>query len=620
MVDENIEKKLPLQLCKDEYRFCVIPDGKRDLKVTEEDALKYNDNILQARVKEGKAYGVMCGYGDLIVIATQVKDICNIIRLKLPETFEVRTAGGATHFYYHCKGVESKMFGNEGELRGIGSYVIGVGTLHYSGNSYTIIKDKPIANITKELIELSLNMNDKHPDLKDAISYFTDYKNLVEQFYNKQPIYYDSGRKWWLWNKNEYRWKLVDETDILNAVDDSLAQASFTTRATTKNEIVEALRRYGRRKQPKPMKPSWVQFKGEIYDVETLEHFPATYEYFAANPIPWKVGETMDTPTIDKLLIDWTYSPGIQDETWANTLLEVIAYSMLSTQPLQRIFAGIGAGANGKGTFVKIIRRFLGEDNIAVTEMKYLTTRSFETSQLYKKLVVLIGEVSEDDMKDTNIIKSLSGEELTRYEFKRADNFKEQSYATCIITTNTLPTTRDRSNGFYRRWLVVDFLNQFPITPNLIEDIPDYEFENLALKCLYTAKGLLENRGFTNEGTMESRATRYEERSNPVGHYIKENYEEDFDSSVSFQEFYKDLCNWLQQHNARKMSGNLVSKLLRNIGYSIEKRNIKIGTGINDSFGKEEKDYSTRQVIFGLKHKQMDLDILKCVKSGEKGK
>ena len=446
---------------------------------------------------------------------------------------------------------------------------------------------------------------EKGGDLSRVIRHFNSVTELAKLFYDVQPIYYDEVKKWWLWNRKEYKWVMVDETTIMCAIEDALDEdeGNHTVQNKMKNETLEALRRIGRRHAPEPMKPTWVQFKDQIYDIATGEHFESTPKYFASNPLPWKVGDSMDTPTIDRLLCEWIYKPDYQDESWANTLLEVIAYSMLSTQPLQRIFALTGAGANGKGTYLKLIKKFIGTDNIAATELRLLTSRNFESSALYKKLIVFMSEVQEQDMKSTNMIKALSGEDPIRYEFKGKDTFQEQSYTTCIIATNALPTTNDRSAGFYRRWLIIDFPNQFEIRPNLIENIPEVEFENLAAKCIAKAKDLLETGKFTNEGSMEERNARYEARSNPLAHFINAFYDEDTDGYTVFKEFYESLQVWLVNNNHRKLTTKATSNLLKELGWTVKTKDIRTSTGFQDEWGHEKVDWKTKTLIFGIRRK-----------------
>ena len=66
-----------------------------------------------------------------------------------------------------------------------------------------------------------------------------------------------------------------------------------------------------------------------------------------------------------------------------------------------------------------------------------------------------MGEVDTYDLTNTNLLKQLAGEDLIRFEFKGKTPFSEKSNTTCFIASNSLPVTPDRSNGFYRRNLIL---------------------------------------------------------------------------------------------------------------------------------------------------------------------
>lgn len=121
----------------------------------------------------------------------------------------------------------------------------------------------------------------------------------------EQGIYFDKNHLWWIWCEENFCWKIVDDIDIMNAVDKSLNYGSRTLDAKMKSMILEGLRREGRKFSPKPLPSEAVQFKDKIVNISTKEIFPATKEYFAVNPIPFTIGESDDTPVMDKLFSEW---------------------------------------------------------------------------------------------------------------------------------------------------------------------------------------------------------------------------------------------------------------------------------------------------------------------------
>ena len=183
-----------------------------------------------------------------------------------------------------------------------------------------------------------------------------------------------------------------------------------------------------------------------------------------------------------------------------------------------------------------------------------------------------MGEVSPYDLKNTNILKKLTGEDPIRYEFKGKNPFSEVSSCKIIMATNSLPVTPEQSQGFYRRWLIVDFPTQFEVGTDPLLAIPNEEFENLARKCLTIIPSLLEKRAFTNQGDIPSRVEKYERRSNPLSYFVEEYYSsEDPDETIPFLEFYDSFLDYLKTNRQRKMAKSVVSRLLRNEGFGTKR-------------------------------------------------
>jgi len=336
-----------------------------------------------------------------------------------------------------------------------------------------------------------------------------------------------------------------------------------------RTEIINCLKQKGRLNTPKPIEKSWVQFKNKIYDIKTGKDFEATSEYFVTNPIPWKVGENEETPTIDKYFEEWV------GEKYKDNLYEFLAYNVSTDKFMQRIFAFCGGGSNGKGTFIKLNYKFLGDENCVSSEIKSLSEDKFEPAVIYKKLLCVMGEVSHGDLKNTNQIKKIAGEDKISFQYKGKTPFTATNTATCVCLTNSLPATPDKSLGFYRKWCIVDFPNQFSeIKKDLIESIPEIEFENLAKKCLSILKRLYETRKFSHEGNFEERMQRYEERSNPVMRYLEKYYDEEVGGCISIREFANSCNEHLKKNHLRILSAIQIGKIIREEGFSVSPRKI----------------------------------------------
>jgi len=394
--------------------------------------------------------------------------------------------------------------------------------------------------------------------LKKIVQNYVGKKDLIEQVLKIQPIFYDKSKIWWMWETNEFKWKMVDETDILNLVN-KLSMAN-TINSKEKNEILEAMKQESRLKIPKNIKPTWIQFRDVIVDIKTGEEFKASPEYFATNPIPWELHKKkyVETPIMDKIFEEWV------GKNYVKTLYEILAYCLLPDYPIHRLFCFIGEGLNGKSKFLKLLTNFLGEENVTSTELDTLLTSRFEITRLHKKLVCQMGETNFSEINKTSIIKKLTGQDIIGFEYKNKNPFDSFNYAKIIIATNNLPTTTDKTIGFYRRWLIIDFPNKFSEEKDILEDIPEEEYESLALKSIIYLKDLLNNRKFHNEGTIEERERKYEEKSDPLEKFMKEFTDEsDPNGNIPKWEFIKVLNEWLKENRFRAMADRTISKRMK---------------------------------------------------------
>tara|TARA_Y100000310_G_scaffold165426_1_gene165165 strand:- start:2365 stop:4212 length:1848 start_codon:yes stop_codon:yes gene_type:complete len=404
---------------------------------------------------------------------------------------------------------------------------------------------------------------------------FFDKMALAEKFLNTQPLFYDNIKLWWIWNFETYKWEVIDEIDICNKIYDNL---NFNTvKHQERNEMLCALQQVSRRRKPKEPGSLWVQFHDEIVDVSTGDRFQATPEYFMTNPLPYPLGGSSETPTMDKIFEEWVGEENVE------TLYEIIAYCMIPDYPIQRIFTFIGEGMNGKSKFLDLLTKFIGHDNSTSTELDILLNSRFEITKLYKKLVCIMGETNFNEITQTSILKKLTGGDLIGFEFKNKNPFDAKNYAKIIIATNNLPATTDKTIGFYRRWLIIDFPNRFSEKKDILTEIPEMEYHHLGLKCINKLIELLSKRSFSNEGSIEQRIKKYEDRSNPFEKFIDEMVEEDLSSNIFKWEFKKKLNDWCKENRFRSISDTSIGVKMK--GKDI--RTIKISSD-NFEDGSEE--------------------------------
>jgi len=396
---------------------------------------------------------------------------------------------------------------------------------------------------------------DKLIVLKEGLKKLTDKRLLIKEFLKMNPIFYNSSKLWWAWNKNELCWIKVDETDILRLINNTTGVNTINSRERV--ELLETLKQEGRSMVPEEVPEYWVQFKDKIIDIMEDKIITPSPKYFVTNPIPWSLSDSSETPTMDRIFEEWV------GEDYVQTLYEIISYCLIPSYPIHRLFCLIGGGMNGKSKYLELISKFIGKANITTTELDTLLESRFEITRLHKKLVCLVGETNFNEMKKTSILKKLTGGDLIGFEYKGKDHFEDYNYAKVIISTNNLPTTSDKTIGFYRRWSIIDFPNRFSERKDILSEIPEEEYHNLSRKSIEVLRAVLKNRKFHNEGSVEDRMKKFEDLSNPLDKFMKENVIENFDSAVAKFEFKKRLDDWCEENRFRKITDTTLGKKMK---------------------------------------------------------
>ncbi len=145
----------------------------------------------------------------------------------------------------------------------------------------------------------------------------------------------------------------------------------------------------------------------------------------------------------------------------------MIAWLMLPIKTVQRALLLVGEGANGKSTFLKGMRAFLGSQNITAKSLHKLEGNTFATDRLRGKLANICPDLPSNDILTTDTFKALTGDDqLIDAEAKFKTSYEMDCFCRLVFAANQMPKAKhDSSDGFYRRWFAVPFPNTFAANP-----------------------------------------------------------------------------------------------------------------------------------------------------------
>ena len=108
---------------------------------------------------------------------------------------------------------------------------------------------------------------------------------------------------------------------------------------------------------------------------------------------------------------------------------------------------------------------------------------------------------------------------------------------------------------------------------DILKDIPEEEYESLALKSCFILKELLDERRFHNEGDVQDRMERYESKSDFLQKFLDDSIDtKDVNEYITKADFYKKFTSWCKEHRHRQMSETSVGIKVRAKGYESGKK------------------------------------------------
>lgn len=179
---------------------------------------------------------------------------------------------------------------------------------------------------------------------------------------------------------------------------------------------------------------------------------PHTHELPYRYSLPYRYDEKAKAPIFDRFLTE------VLPDEQARTLLQTYIGSMFTATPPQQVAFLLGSGANGKSVFLDVITALLNPANI--TNYSITTLCDEERGKdarkgIEGKLLNVCTEVGRE-IEGATFKKLATGEPITGNR-KYHDNTTITDYARLLFACNELPRTNDVTEGFFRRFAIIEF-------------------------------------------------------------------------------------------------------------------------------------------------------------------
>lgn len=236
----------------------------------------------------------------------------------------------------------------------------------------------------------------------------------------------------------------------------------------------------------------------------------------------------------------------LPDPATRQMLQELFGYCLLQDARYQRFFIFEGTGANGKSVVLLVLVRLLGQANISTVPLE-LFSAAHNLTETLGKLANIASEVGEIDKVAEGVLKQFVGGDYIHFNPKYKSPFSAQPTAKLIIATNVRPPFKDRTQGLWRRLLLIPFPVTIPIEkqdPTLVDQLA----EELSGVLNWALEGLrsLQHRGRFEESAVSLKAkTEFQHEANPVRVFLDEQCLVDPKGTIpitNLYETYKLFC------------------------------------------------------------------------------
>lgn len=335
----------------------------------------------------------------------------------------------------------------------------------------------------------------------------------------------------------------------------------------------------------------------ELKTGQLIPHDPnifTTYKIDCNYDISWK--NKYNGSNIDK----YFKSTFQNNQDLIDIAIEIMGASLLpNPHDFKKQVILLGEGSNGKSIYINLIKALHG-NNVSAIPMKEMEER-FTNSALVGHSVNIDDDASGTRLDETANVKKLATGGAVKVEFKCDKNFDSAVLNILLVFgLNKMPSTSDRSHGFYRRYLILPFEQKF-ISEN---EKSSFGNKNALIGDDFLELNIINNEldivlGLAVEALQKLLKNGYKTTHSNIVDKTIDNYKSDSNSAYAFIKNMQE-----KQCKVKQIKSSIYYEVYKKWCYENEVDNpqsIK-------SFGTEAKKYYENKMSDGSQYYNVDID------------
>lgn len=354
-------------------------------------------------------------------------------------------------------------------------------------------------------------------------------------------------------------WKRCDDREVKQRIQGTLEAESQTVTAARvggvadvlKNEIFKPDHEFNRGNPETVNCPNgelelvgehWFlrQHQREMYRTTQI---PIAYDPYATAPLFWQFLNEIFRDDSDR-------------DAKITVVLEMMGYSLMGHANREKFMLLIGSGANGKSVILATLEALLGKENVAGVQPANFDNR-FQRGHLDQKLANIVTELKQGETIADAELKAITSGEPATVEHKNKDPFVMRPFATCWFGTNHMPHTRDYTDAFFRRAIVVPFNRVFAPHEQdpALKDKLKQELPGILNYALWAYAQVIKRGGFTVPASTIEAQRKWQIEANQVAQFVEERCDVRAEARTTIEILYSTYQGWAQAVGVRQTLG-----------------------------------------------------------------
>ncbi len=309
----------------------------------------------------------------------------------------------------------------------------------------------------------------------------------------------------------------------------------------------------------------YINLKNGVYDRKTGDLQKHNHNTIFTYQIPIEYDPRAACPGVKKF-----FDNVLQPED-VLCILEFFGYCLIPDTTIQKAVMLVGGGENGKSKLLGLLSAFIGCENTSRESLQGLEKDPYSGAELYGKLVNVFPDLPSAALFENSMFKTLTGDDgEIRARKIYGQPFKYKNTAKLIFSANQAPPVPRGDYAYYRRWLLIEFLNTFSgdkRDPNILEKITTQEelsgLFNLVIPAL---DGLMQKGKYAYSRSNEQVEKLYKIKSDPVAAFAEECIVYSDDDTPK-RDIYQRYATWCNDKKIKIDSENIFAKRFKKLGY-----------------------------------------------------